>query len=126
MENRKQRRVNLELRVDYVKMNTFFADYTKNLSKGGSFIQTPIPLPVGTLLTFLLHVPTLPEPIPLRAEVSWTLDAAAAEHAKTDPGMGVEFRFETDEERLAFEHTVEQLMVEHLGEGLAADIRKHA
>ena len=30
----------ITLRVDYKRLNTFFADYTKNISKGGTFIRT--------------------------------------------------------------------------------------
>jgi type IV pilus assembly protein PilZ len=37
-----------KLKVEYRKVNSFFADYTKNISKGGTFIKTKKPLPVGT------------------------------------------------------------------------------
>jgi type IV pilus assembly protein PilZ len=29
-------------------MNAFFADYTKNISRGGTFIRTDKPLDIGT------------------------------------------------------------------------------
>ena len=45
-------RTPIELKVEYKKMNTFFADYTKNISKGGTFIKTDRPLPVGTEFLF--------------------------------------------------------------------------
>lgn len=118
LENRKQPRAPLELRVDYQRMNTFFADYTKNLSKGGTFIKTRTPLPVGTTLVFRLGIPTLPDPVDLRGEVSWTLDSAAAEHARTDPGMGIRFLFDDDAQKYAFEDAIERLMIQHLGEGI--------
>ena len=38
----------ITLRVDYKRMNTFFADYTRNISKGGTFIRTERPLDVTT------------------------------------------------------------------------------
>ena len=41
-------RAPIELKVEYKRLNTFFADYTKNISRGGTFIATDKPLPVGT------------------------------------------------------------------------------
>ena len=38
----------IELQLDYQRLNTFFADYLKNISRGGTFINTKKPLPVGT------------------------------------------------------------------------------
>ena len=61
----------IRLRVDYERMNAFFADYTKNISKGGTFIKTARPLPVGTRFLFALAVPALSEPVTLDGEVTW-------------------------------------------------------
>jgi len=36
----------IEPKVEYKKLNTFFADYTKNICKGGTFIRTKKPLDV--------------------------------------------------------------------------------
>ncbi len=47
----------IELRVEYKKLNTFFADYTKNICKGGTFIRTKKPLDVGTIFLFQLCGP---------------------------------------------------------------------
>ena len=33
----------IELSVEYKRLNTFFADYTRNISKGGTFIRTERP-----------------------------------------------------------------------------------
>ncbi len=57
-ERRDDPRVPIELRVEYKKLNTFFADYTKNICKGGTFIRTKKPLDVGTIFLFQLSVPT--------------------------------------------------------------------
>ena len=48
-------RAPIELKVDYKKLNTFIADYTKNISKGGTFIKTDRPLKVGTEFVFKLR-----------------------------------------------------------------------
>ena len=57
IEGRQAVRAPIELKVDYKKLNSFFADYTKNISKGGTFIKTKKPLPIGTRLL----APALPE-----------------------------------------------------------------
>ncbi|HEX4621461.1 MAG TPA: TIGR02266 family protein, partial [Myxococcaceae bacterium] len=65
-------RAPIELKVDYKKMNSFFADYTKNISKGGTFIKTKKPLPVGTRFLFKLSVPKREAPFELLGEVVWS------------------------------------------------------
>src|SRR5207237_9147805 len=105
----------LRLRVDYERMNAFFADYTKNISKGGTFIKTSRPLPVGTRFLFALAVPALSEPVTLDGEVTWVLKPEEAAE-RQDPGMGIRFVFASPEQRKDFEALVERLMKESLGE----------
>lgn len=59
-ERRGEDRAPITLRVDYKRLNTFFADYTKNISKGGTFIRTTRPLAIGTEFMFVLTVPATP------------------------------------------------------------------
>ena len=47
-------RAPIELKVEYKRLNTFFADYTRNISRGGTFIGTDKPLKVGTEFVFAL------------------------------------------------------------------------
>src|SRR3954452_15958687 len=72
-ERRRERRAPIELKVEYKRLNTFFYDYTKNISKGGTFIKTDRPLEVGTMFRFHLTVPVSSEPIELRGEVRWVV-----------------------------------------------------
>ena len=122
IENRQQVRAPIQLKVEYKKLNTFFADYTKNISKGGTFIRTPQPLPLGTRFTFQLAIPSFPEPVELLGEVTWSLDGEGAAKANTDPGMGIRFVFDDESVRTAFETAVEKLMVESLGPEIAAQL----
>ena len=62
-------RAPIELKVEYKKLNTFFADYTKNICKGGTFIRTKKPLEVGTDLRLPAGGAQLKEPIAIRGEV---------------------------------------------------------
>jgi len=111
----------IELRVEYRRLNTFFADYTKNISKGGTFIRTDKPLDVGTEFVFALSIPQLSEPLRLRGRVVWT---TPSEQATDDSpaGMGIRFQYTQDEERLATEGVVEKLMRDELGEHLSAKL----
>ena len=117
-ERRYQPRAAIELNVEYKRLNTFFADYTRNISKGGTFIRTDRPLDLGTEIVFALTIRGLAEPLRLRGRVKWIVSVEQAVGDK-QPGMGIEFQYANDEERRATESIVERLMVEELGEGLA-------
>jgi len=122
MDNSGERRVyprtGIELNVEYKKLNTFFHDYTRNISQGGTFIRTTKPLEVGTEFVFKLRVPELMEPLSLRGQVKWVVqeEDAGKDPDKPDAGMGIQFLFDSEEERLQIESTVERLMKKHLGE----------
>jgi len=120
-DRRDSERHAITLRVDYKRMNTFFADYAKNISKGGTFIRTSKPLDVGTEFVFVLSIPDQEEQLQLKGEVMWTVsDASATEEHPA--GMGIRFRFAADSEREALEHFVEKLMSEKLGGAVAAKL----
>lgn len=118
-DRRSTDRAAIELSVEYKRLNTFFADYTRNISKGGTFIRTDRPLGVGTEFIFALRIRTLEEPLRLRGRVKWIVrpeEAAGEQQA----GMGIEFVWDSDAERLATERVVERLMADELGDALAA------
>ena len=97
-------------------MNTFFADYTKNISKGGTFIKTERPLPVGTEFIFKLALPKRSQPFELRGEVIWTNQPSEMQNPEVqEMGMGIRFIFSSESERENFEAEVEQMMVASLG-----------
>jgi type IV pilus assembly protein PilZ len=119
-ERREALRVPIELKVEYKKLNTFFADYTKNICKGGTFIRTKKPLDVGTIFLFQLTVPKLKEPIAIRGEVKWVKregepspPGVAEDH---EPGMGIRFIYDSAEQRAQLEAAVEKLMIDSLGQ----------
>src|SRR5512132_3673697 len=104
-DRRRQFRAPIELKVEYKRLNTFFADYTKNISRGGTFIATDKPLPVGTEFVFSLGIPNLGHPLKLRGKVIWTTSVDDA--TKANPaGMGIEFQYTDREERLDKEREV--------------------
>ena len=123
-ERRGDPRQPIELKVEYKRLNAFFADYTKNISRGGTFIQTSKPLPVGTEFVFKLYVPTLEQALHIRGQVKWIVEPRAsgsepaleADGTPQVPGMGIRFVYTTDDERRHIEHLVERLMVDSLGQ----------
>jgi type IV pilus assembly protein PilZ len=115
-EHREHPRAPIELRVDYKRLNTFFADYTKNISKGGTFIKTTKALPVGTRFLFRLFVPGRDGPFELSGEV---IHGASVEQ---DQGMGIRFVWADPAARLGFEQMVEKLMVEALGPAVTQNL----
>lgn len=107
------------LNVEYKRLNTFFADYTRNISKGGTFIRTDRPLQIGTEFVFALTIRSVPEPLRLRGRVRWVVTPEVATDDQP-AGMGIEFLYATDEERKTTEAIVEKLMTQELGEGLTS------
>jgi type IV pilus assembly protein PilZ len=119
-ERRDANRAPIELKVEYKKLNTFFADYTRNISKGGTFIKTKKPLDEGTEFVFKLVVPRLGAPLAIRGEVKWVVregqPAPPDAGSELDPGMGIRFLYESEDERRAVENVVERLMIDSLGQ----------
>lgn len=110
-------RAPIELKVEYKKMNTFFSDYTKNISKGGTFIKTDRPLKVGTEFVFKLFVPAKDDPFTLRGRVAWVnTDAESQRPDVTDKGMGIKFIYTDDAQRRMFEDLVENMLKGALGD----------
>ena len=123
-DRRRSSRTPIELKVEYKRVNTFFADYTKNISRGGTFIATERPLPIGTEFIFALGIPHLEEPLRLTGKVIWI--TKVDDSSKANPaGMGIEFQYSSDEERREKEAAVEHLMAAEFGEHLASKILGH-
>ena len=118
-ERRREARAPIELKVEYKRLNTFFYDYTKNISKGGTFIKTEKPLDIGTIFLFKLMVPSRETPLALRGEVRWVVKEGSPPPANVpadhEPGMGIRFVYDAAEQRQALEEMVEKMMVDSLG-----------
>jgi type IV pilus assembly protein PilZ len=117
-DQRRGQRAPLRLRVDYERMNSFFADYTKNISKGGTFIKTARPLPLGSRCQFAFALPALSDPLMLEGEVAFILTPGEAQQRGAEPGMGIRFVFRNAAAQRDFADLVERMMAESLGEEL--------
>jgi len=96
---------------------------------GGTFIKTSKPLEIGTEFLFKLMIPTLPEPLVLRGDVRWILhDGETREGEGPDgadePGMGIRFIYDDEDQRAEVEREVEQLMVGSLGPKIYASLHR--
>ncbi len=122
-EGRQSARLPIELRVEYKKMNTFFSDYTKNISKGGTFIKTDKPLKVGTEFLFQLSIPALSAAVALRGQVVWVNQEGNLQRPEVpERGMGIKFIYDDPSTRTQFESMVEGMMKDSLGDLVVAKL----
>ena len=101
----------ITLKVQYQRLETFMADYTANFSRGGTFIKTVHPLPVGTRCLFRVLLPDIGEDLELLGEVTWRNTSHEYQNPSvTDTGMGISFIFESDAERERLAYVVDELV----------------
>jgi uncharacterized protein (TIGR02266 family) len=81
-------RVGMVLEVRYRNAGQFLVSYCTNLSRGGLFVSTREPEPIGTELVLSLRVPGRALPVTLRARVRWNRPEDTAEGPA---GMGLSF-----------------------------------
>ena len=124
-ESRAHTRKPIELKVEYKRMNAFFADYTHNISHGGTFIKTQKPLPIGTEFVFKLQIPSLDDPLSIQGQVRWIIEPGQETRQQKDAGMGIRFVYREGAERATIETLVEGLMVDSLGRLLTTKLMAH-
>jgi type IV pilus assembly protein PilZ len=67
-EGRQHARAPIELKVDYKKLNSFFADYRRTSRRVAPSSRRRRPLPIGTRFLFKLTVPQREAPFELLGE----------------------------------------------------------
>lgn len=87
MNDRRHERVSVALEVEYRSSGAFLVAYTANLSKGGVFIETDHPLPIGKEVLLRFNVPG-EGVIEVHGVVAW-VQAWAADGKPQ--GMGIRF-----------------------------------
>ncbi|ACL64958.1 2-alkenal reductase [Anaeromyxobacter dehalogenans 2CP-1] len=83
--------VGLLVRLSYGSVDEFTERFAVNISRGGIFIRTREPRPVGTLLAFDLRLQGGETVIRGRGVVRWIREERPDAHPPTAPGMGVQF-----------------------------------
>ena len=123
-ERRAETRRPIELKVEYKRLNTFFADYTKNISRGGTFIKTARPLPVGTEFLFKLFIPGRKDPLTIHGEVQRIV--SEAESDGDGQGMAIKFVYREGDPQAEIARTVEAIMSDSLGPRLYSKLMDQA
>src|SRR5262245_61269542 len=90
-DRRRTPREPLTLKVEYNDAEELIADFTDNISAGGTFVLTSRVLSEGTAVRLVLSFPGLIKPLPLTGIVKWTREDPPEER-----GVGVEFEESTD------------------------------
>ena len=133
-EPRVEARRPIELKVEYKRLNTFFADYIKNISRGGTFIKTSRPLPVGTEFLFKLFVPGREAPFTIHGEVHRIIDprpqpsapSPSGDGGDDEAGMAIRFTYREGDPQHEIARVVDGMMTESLGPRLSARLMEHA
>lgn len=92
------------MKVDYRTVGSFITDYTKNISRGGVFIRTSLPLEVGERIRLRITLPEGDAPFALDGVVKWV--STIRDREKHPAGMGVEFTNFTDDVKEQLERLV--------------------
>jgi uncharacterized protein (TIGR02266 family) len=89
------RRLPIHLRIEQSTLGVFLDSEIMNLSKGGVFIRTDIPLPTGSEIDFEFTLPTSGRRIQADGVVVWTRKRGLKTMTSLPnhpAGMGIQFR----------------------------------
>jgi type IV pilus assembly protein PilZ len=103
---RRDRRLPILIKVEYLRMDDFLVDYASNISLGGMFILTEQPLELGTQFRIRFVVPGWADAIETRAEVRWRRSPGPG---PLRAGMGVRFDGLAPNEKARIEALISQL-----------------
>jgi uncharacterized protein (TIGR02266 family) len=81
----------LVVRMRFPRLEDFRSRYARDISRGGVFIQTQQPKPVGSSVVLVLELATGDESVALSGEVVTSLAPQDASAQGLAPGMGIRF-----------------------------------
>lgn len=92
-EKRRDARHAMRVRMDYRNRGggDFLFEYSMNISKGGIFILTEDPLPVGTLVEMRFQPPGMEDVLEVVGRVVWVNEFRPESDDNPNPGMGIQF-----------------------------------
>jgi uncharacterized protein (TIGR02266 family) len=93
---RAHERALLEVEVTLESENNFYAGITNDVSEGGVFVATVVPLPVGASVALTLRLGGEGPSWDVTGEVRWIRELEAACEGYP-PGCGIRWRFIPDE-----------------------------
>ncbi len=89
-----RRRKPARLKLAYRRAESMVDEYRENLRRGGCFVKTKKPLPVGRECNIEVRAPGLEEPLRLNGVVTWSSADQPSLPPGQDPGMGIEYRLD--------------------------------
>jgi uncharacterized protein (TIGR02266 family) len=104
-DRRRSGRASLTVRIDYSTVDEMFAEFTRDISEGGLFIETEKPHPAGTEVSMQFHLPGSDEILQTVGRVARVSNGASG----STPGMGIEFDELTAEDRRKIDEIVRAL-----------------
>ncbi len=107
---RRSRRLHHELAVAYRTVGGFLSDWATDISRGGLFINTRKPLPVGTVVKLIIQIPGAASPFDMVGRVARVAEGQDA--GGPPPGMGIEFTDIDRTKRDRIEEFVEKLRLD--------------
>ncbi len=84
-------RIPITVRVTYDYAGSYLFGLSENVSRGGIFIRTDQPLPIGSRITIQFSIPTSPEIIHAQGRVIWVTEHSGEDVKGQVGGMGIEF-----------------------------------
>lgn len=90
VQKRKHPRARLKIEVSYKTADVFTSNSSINISKGGIFIKTPNPPPMGTQLDLEFKLPDSGKTIQAAGEIVWCQHTSTK--SSLPAGMGIKFR----------------------------------
>jgi uncharacterized protein (TIGR02266 family) len=112
-ERRVQPRVGLVVPVEYQRQQAFQMATASNMSVGGVFIQTPVPLEAGEQVVLRFRLPGREAPIKVLGKVVWR---NADPNTRGGRGMGIQFLDLTPADR--------ELIERNLAEAIATELSR--
>lgn len=107
---RRADRLQHELLVAYRTVDGFITDWAVNISRGGIFINSRDPQPVGSTVRLIISLPDTPFPFDLTGKVVRVNEFDNPSNQV--PGMAIEFLDVDEEKRVRIERFVERLRKE--------------
>jgi molecular chaperone DnaK len=89
-----RRRRRAKLKLAYPEPRAMVEEYRNNLRRGGCFVKTSKPLPVGRECDIEVRAPGLHDPIRIPGVVTWSSHDQATLPPGQSPGMGIEYRLD--------------------------------
>jgi len=104
----RKRKKPARLKMHYRTIDAFLVEYRENLRRGGTFIKTSSPLPIGRDCVFEITAPGLDKALSFEGVVTWSSKDGIERSGQQEEGMGIEYRM-TERARTDIERILDRL-----------------